>query len=69
MIALHEDYGEIVRVGPRTVSISNKDMLKQILVTEDLVKAPIYDLFASKVYIHLFFFKKKRLHVDIKYIL
>jgi hypothetical protein len=49
LISLHEDYGEVVRVGPRAVSISNKDMLKQILVTEDLVKAPVYDLFASKV--------------------
>jgi hypothetical protein len=49
LISLHEDYGEVVRVGPRVVSISNKDMLKQILVTEDLVKAPVYDLFASKV--------------------
>ncbi|CAO3615847.1 unnamed protein product [Cunninghamella blakesleeana] len=41
--ALHEKYGTIVQVYPNVVSVSDKDMIKQILVKDDLQKAPFYD--------------------------
>ncbi|KAI8882446.1 cytochrome P450 [Backusella circina FSU 941] len=62
LIALHEEFGETVRLGPRAVSISNKDMIKQALVTEDLVKAPIYDLFARDGTYTLFSTRDKVFH-------
>ncbi|KAI8982259.1 cytochrome P450 [Mycotypha africana] len=42
---LHDKYGEVVRLGPRSISISNKEMIRQALVTEDLPKGPLYKLF------------------------
>ncbi|KAL0087726.1 cytochrome P450 CYP5313 [Phycomyces blakesleeanus] len=43
----HEKYGHIVRIGPTEISISDKDMLKQILVTEDLSKGLGYKRFQN----------------------
>ncbi|KAL0093833.1 cytochrome P450 [Phycomyces blakesleeanus] len=40
----HEKYGPVIRVGPKTISISDKTMLKQVLVTEDLEKGPVYSI-------------------------
>ncbi|KAF1799833.1 cytochrome P450 CYP5313 [Mucor lusitanicus] len=48
VLSLHDKYGEVVRLGPTFVSIADKDMLKQILVTEDFPKAKIYDAFQKK---------------------
>jgi hypothetical protein len=45
---MHEDYGDIVRLGPKAVSIAEKEMLKQALVTQDLPKGPIYKIFQSE---------------------
>jgi hypothetical protein len=45
---LHEKYGNVVRLNPTTISVCDKDMVNQILVTDDLPKAPIYDIFAGK---------------------
>lgn len=45
---LHEIYGDIVRLGPSVISVANKEMAKQILVTEDLPKGPLYKAFQSK---------------------
>jgi hypothetical protein len=42
----HEKYGHVVRLSPSIISISDKDMMKQILVTDDLPKSPVYDLVA-----------------------
>lgn len=48
MNTIHDKYGGVVRTGPRSVSISDKDMIKQILVIDDLPKGPAYSLFRSK---------------------
>ncbi|CAO3649524.1 unnamed protein product [Mucor fragilis] len=48
ILGLHDKYGEVVRLGPTFVSIADKNMLKQILVTEDFPKAKIYDAFQKK---------------------
>ncbi|KAI9473437.1 MAG: cytochrome P450 [Benjaminiella poitrasii] len=42
--ALHNKYGDVVRLGPRVITIANKQLLKQALVTEDLPKGPIYKI-------------------------
>ncbi|KAH8593479.1 cytochrome P450 [Bisporella sp. PMI_857] len=38
----HKSYGSIVRLGPRQVWISDKEAIKQILVTRDLPKVAMY---------------------------
>ncbi|KAI8143137.1 cytochrome P450 [Fennellomyces sp. T-0311] len=38
-------YGDIVRVGPNDLMVSNKQMLKQILLTHDFPKAPVYAIY------------------------
>lgn len=43
----HKKYGRVVRLGPNYISVSDKDMLKQILVKDDLTKGPNYDLLAG----------------------
>ncbi|KAL1933626.1 hypothetical protein VTP01DRAFT_7716 [Rhizomucor pusillus] len=43
----HKKYGRVVRLGPNYISVSDKDMLKQILVKDDLTKGPNYDLLAA----------------------
>jgi hypothetical protein len=49
MKKLHEQYGHVVRLSPNTVSVSDKHMVKQVLVTDDLKKAPFYDGISSKL--------------------
>ncbi|KAI8364059.1 cytochrome P450 [Blakeslea trispora] len=44
---IHQKYGDIVRLGPRKLAISDKDLMKQVLVTEDLKKGPVYNVFAK----------------------
>jgi hypothetical protein len=44
---IHDKYGEVVRIGPRSVSISDKDMIKQVLLQDDLPKGPAYSIFKS----------------------
>ncbi|KAF1800882.1 cytochrome P450 [Mucor lusitanicus] len=39
---LHDIHGAIVRTGPTSISVADKDMIKQILVQDDLPKGPIY---------------------------
>ncbi|KAL9542581.1 hypothetical protein MBANPS3_008546 [Mucor bainieri] len=48
ILSLHDKYGEVVRLGPTFVSIADKNILKQILVTEDFPKAKIYEAFQKK---------------------
>ncbi|KAI8144336.1 cytochrome P450 [Fennellomyces sp. T-0311] len=40
--AWYEQYGDVVRLGPNRLMISNKRMLRQIAITEDLPKGPRY---------------------------
>lgn len=42
MIGLHLKYGPIVRSTARSLTISDKNMIKQILHDDDLPKARIY---------------------------
>ncbi|KAI8346368.1 cytochrome P450 [Choanephora cucurbitarum] len=44
---LHKKYGDMVRLGPARLSVSDKDIMKQVLVTEDLKKGPVYDIFSK----------------------
>ncbi|KAI8056335.1 cytochrome P450 [Gilbertella persicaria] len=42
--SFHETYGDLVRLGPRTISIADKTMIRQILVHEDLPKSSVYEM-------------------------
>ncbi|KAI8636080.1 cytochrome P450 [Parasitella parasitica] len=39
---LHDIHGAIVRTGPNSISVADKDMIKQVLIRDDLPKGPIY---------------------------
>ncbi|KAL9539184.1 hypothetical protein PS6_011313 [Mucor atramentarius] len=39
---LHDIHGAIVRTGPKSISVADKNMIKQVLVHDDLPKGPIY---------------------------
>ncbi|KAG2227376.1 hypothetical protein INT45_004332, partial [Circinella minor] len=41
-MAWRNDYGSVVRLGPSTIGISDKHMLRQVLLKEDLPKGPMY---------------------------
>jgi hypothetical protein len=47
--ALHKEYGHVVRLSPQGISVSDKALIKQILVTDDLKKEPFYDSVSSKL--------------------
>ncbi|KAI9009964.1 cytochrome P450 [Phycomyces nitens] len=44
----HQKYGHVVRISPSHIIISDKDMIKQILVTEDFEKGPTYSKLRDK---------------------
>lgn len=48
MLELHDKYGSVVRLGPKYISVSDKDMIKQILVKDDLMKGPNYGFLDRK---------------------
>jgi hypothetical protein len=48
MRALHDQYGPVVRISRTVLSVADKDMLKQVLVTDDLKKGTVYDNTACK---------------------
>jgi hypothetical protein len=48
ILAFHDKYGEIVRLGPELISVASKDLLKQVLITDDFPKGKLYDAFQSK---------------------
>ncbi|KAI9498282.1 cytochrome P450 [Zychaea mexicana] len=56
-----EKYGDIVRLGPTTVSISDKHMIRQVLLKDDLPKGPRYEGL-SKFSITLFSAVDKNFH-------
>ncbi|ORZ04884.1 cytochrome P450, partial [Lobosporangium transversale] len=41
----HKLYGKVVRVAPNIVSVADKDMIREILVTTDYPKSAIYQVF------------------------
>ncbi|KAG1058231.1 hypothetical protein G6F42_028762 [Rhizopus arrhizus] len=45
---LHDIHGAIVRTGPKSISVADKNMIKQVLVHDDLPKGPIYAMLRSK---------------------
>ncbi|KAG2216004.1 hypothetical protein INT46_007064 [Mucor plumbeus] len=45
ILAFHDKYGEIVRLGPELISVASKDLLKQVLITDDFPKGKLYDAF------------------------
>lgn len=45
---LHDIHGVIVRTGPKSISVADKNMIKQVLVHDDLPKGPIYAMLRSK---------------------
>lgn len=44
---MHDKYGEVVRVGPKSISVSDKEMIKQVISQDDLQKGPAYSIFKS----------------------
>lgn len=48
ILAFHDKYGEVVRLGPELISVAGKDLLKQVLITDDFPKGKLYDAFQSK---------------------
>lgn len=48
ILGFHDKYGDVIRLGPDTVAVADKDMIKQVLVTDDFPKAAIYEVFQSK---------------------
>ncbi|KAL0075764.1 cytochrome P450 CYP5313 [Phycomyces blakesleeanus] len=47
VITYHQKYGHVVRIGPKAISVSDKDIIKQVLVTEDFEKGPSYTRFQN----------------------
>ncbi|KAI7905069.1 cytochrome P450 [Cokeromyces recurvatus] len=41
---MHDQYGSVIRVGPKAISIGDKDLIKSVLVHHDLPKSPIYNI-------------------------
>ncbi|GAN10964.1 P450 monooxygenase [Mucor ambiguus] len=39
---LHDIHGAVVRIGPESISVADKDMIKQILIHDDLPKGSVY---------------------------
>ncbi|KAG2203174.1 hypothetical protein INT46_008932 [Mucor plumbeus] len=48
ILGFHDKYGDTIRLGPNLVAVADKDMIKQVLVTDDFPKATIYEAFQKK---------------------
>jgi hypothetical protein len=46
---MHDQYGSVVRTGPRSISISDKNMIKEVLATQDLPKGSQYSILGKIV--------------------
>ncbi|ORZ04881.1 cytochrome P450 [Lobosporangium transversale] len=63
---VHKLYGKVVRVGPNIVSVADKDMIREILVTTDYPKTAHYQVFDLGGHENLFsarnksFYKSRR---------
>ncbi|KAI8882441.1 cytochrome P450 [Backusella circina FSU 941] len=62
MKALHDKYGHVVRLSPDTISVTDKDIIKTVLVTEDLPKSPLYHIISGKSGTTLFTTTDKDFH-------
>lgn len=47
-MAWHKQYGKVVRLGPNRISVADKDMVQQVLMTDDFPKGPSYNRLQSK---------------------
>ncbi|CEP11856.1 hypothetical protein [Parasitella parasitica] len=45
ILRFHDKYGDVIRLGPKLIAVADKDMIKQILVTDDFPKDAIYKVF------------------------
>jgi hypothetical protein len=45
---MHDKYGSVVRIGPRSISVSDKNMIKEVLAIQDLPKGSLYSALKSK---------------------
>ncbi|KAI9323899.1 cytochrome P450 [Dichotomocladium elegans] len=61
-LSFHDQYGEIVRLGPRHIMVSNKDMLRQILQEDDMPKDAVYSRLERLSGSNLFSTTDKRFH-------
>ncbi|GAA5798604.1 cytochrome P450 [Helicostylum pulchrum] len=58
----HDTYGPIVRLGPKTIAVSDKDLIRDVLVTEDLPKGPLYKVFQGHGKLSVFSATDKEWH-------
>ncbi|CAO3622924.1 unnamed protein product [Cunninghamella echinulata] len=65
-IRLNDQYGEVTRLGPNSLLISDRDMLKQILVTDNLQKGEVYDDLGKNNIETLFSTRDKDLHKHLR---
>ncbi|KAG0358601.1 cytochrome P450 [Gamsiella multidivaricata] len=59
---VHKRYGKVVRIGPEFVSVADKDMIRQILVTTDYPKSTIHEGFELNGQHNLFSSRNKDFH-------
>ncbi|ORZ04879.1 cytochrome P450 [Lobosporangium transversale] len=58
----HKLYGKVVRVAPNIVSVADKDMIREILVTTDYPKSAVYQAFDYDGHENLFSARNKSLN-------
>ncbi|ORX46275.1 cytochrome P450 [Hesseltinella vesiculosa] len=61
-LELQRQYGPAVRLGPKTIMVSDKEMITQVLAGDDLKKGDIYDLFKTDNVDNLFSTRDKDIH-------
>ncbi|ORZ05408.1 cytochrome P450 [Absidia repens] len=65
-LAFSDQYGDVTKLGPSTLLISDKDMIKQVLQQDDLQKGAIYDLFQKNGIDTTFSTRSKTLHKQLR---
>ncbi|GJJ77239.1 hypothetical protein EMPS_09598 [Entomortierella parvispora] len=58
----HKFYGKVVRIGPEFVSVADKDMIREILVTTDYPKSVVHEGFELNEQHNLFSSRNKDFH-------
>ncbi|CAO3635624.1 unnamed protein product [Cunninghamella blakesleeana] len=66
MHKLIDQYGEVMRFGPNTLIIADREMIKQILITDNLQKGEIYDDLGKNNVETLFSTRDKDLHKHLR---
>ncbi|KAI8071386.1 cytochrome P450 [Gongronella butleri] len=59
---MHDKYGPVMRLGPKSISVADKDMIKQVLSQDDLQKGEVYDSFKKNDTHTLFSTRDKAFH-------